>query len=400
VDPNDPTTATFSCSVTIPRYAEAGAWIVSSVNAVDAVGNSTTVSAFPPLPPWNPVWPTNLTVTDANPDTTPPALGAFGLSPTTVNVTSSSAGVTCTMPLTDSPAGVDAASCIITGPAQGQGTSCVATAPFSGTRQSGTFRCTATIPRYAAAGAWTASVVAARDLAGNNLSAPLTNQVTVTDANPDTQAPTLTGFSFQPASVDPSAAPQPVTCTFPLTDSPAGVSFATCTFTSPVILPQSQSQSQSCVAIAPSSGSRTNGTFSCNVLIPTYSDGGLWTVSTDVIDSVGNSASSTPASTLNVVCAGDPETRVAFRTDKATLYWGAVAGALSYDVYRGDLPGLPANGYGICQGNTSNLFFNASGNPNRGKGYYYLVAYKTSSGEKGLGKTSSGSPRTPKTSCP
>jgi len=86
--------------------------------------------------------------------------------------------VVCTIGVADSPAGVASATCsfnifVFVPPASFvlQQQSCTSTTPATGTRNSGTFQCTVTFPRYAAGGAWSSSV-SLTDLAGNSAAYP------------------------------------------------------------------------------------------------------------------------------------------------------------------------------------------------------------------------------------
>jgi len=239
-------------------------------------------------------------------DTSPPAVTSFTLSPTSVNTTSASQNVTCTVGLTDSPAGVAAVTCALQwtdGESLFQTQSCSSTTPFSGTAQNGTWRCTITMPRYSAQGTWDAQVTAA-DAVTNGKSflsfeLPGTTFITVT-SDPDLIAPALTSSSLSPTSVNVSAADQNVTCTMNVTDAKSGVQSAFCLVTGPTAVPPAQQQAQACVDDAPNSGTRNNGTFSCTIKIPRYSDAGTWTTQVYLFDGVGNSAPLTATPTLTV----------------------------------------------------------------------------------------------------
>lgn len=104
-------------------------------------------------------------------------------------------------------------------------------------------------------------------------------------ADCDSTAPALTGFSFSPLSVNTTAAAQNVTCNMTLTDALSGVASATCSFTSSGSVYQ-----ESCDATAPTSGTPQNGTWSCVVTLPRYSQSGTWTPNVQATDAVGNLA--------------------------------------------------------------------------------------------------------------
>ncbi len=403
-----PQNGTYTCTITMPRYSDAGLWNTQATFE-DAVTNSSTYSWFQ-MPPGSTM---NLSVT-SDPDVIAPAFGTVTLNPTTVNVSSASQNVTCSMPLTDAKSGVSSASCFLQAPStsstQAQG--CTATAPSSGTRNNGTFSCTITMPRYSDAGTWT-TLVLASDAVGNRSNGTPPATLTVTASPEDIIAPTV-AFDFNPKSIDVSASPQTVTCTFTVTDALAGVNFATCDFSysDPLAVPPIN-QSQTCTATAPSSGTRNNGTFSCVVTIPARSAGGNWTPTVNVADVVGNVASPPQAQVLAVSCAAsEAETTIRF-SNKTTLTWTAIAGATRYNIYRGVVTGLtdanhdglPDGGYGTCQNSrdpnlTDTQFIDTDVPTLAQKGFHYLVDYTTGGVEKGLGKTSAGKPRTVAAPCP
>lgn len=101
-----------------------------------------------------------------------------------------------------------------------------------------------------------------------------------------------------------------------------------------------------------------------------------------------------------------------FSTDRATLRWPKVSRALSYNVYRGaisgltdlDLDGLPDLGYGECLNaldpDLSDTMFVDSSTPLPGAGFFYLISYEDGTGERGIGRTSTGLDRLPTTACP
>src|SRR5262245_11952356 len=102
-------------------------------------------------------------------------------------------------------------------------------------------------------------------------------------ADCDTAAPVLTGFTFTPSAINTSAAAQTVTCNMTLTDNLAGVSNPTCAFTSADTLYR-----QSCSLATPTTGTTLNGTWSCVITFPRYSQSGVWTASVMASDAVGN----------------------------------------------------------------------------------------------------------------
>ena len=169
---------TFSCMATFARYSDAGVW-PSAVFLMDGVGNFA--QAFPA--------PT-VTVTSSPEDVTGPANTLFTFSPTSVSTGAASQNVTCTMQITDSPAGVDVASCDFTytdpGTSQTYDATCSSATPSAGTRNSGTFTCMATLPRYSPGGLWTASATYL-DLTGNSTDVPSATSLNVSCAGADAE---------------------------------------------------------------------------------------------------------------------------------------------------------------------------------------------------------------------
>ena len=400
-----PTSGTFSCVLTLPRYSPSGTW-TAQVTLEDAVGNSQTFS--PQLIPA----PYQLIVT-SDPDTAPPTV-TLGFTPTSVNVSAAGQNVTCNMTVLDAKSGVDVAICSFQAPASDQAQGCAAIAPTSGTRNSGVFSCSFTMPRYSDAGSWAAGVFLS-DRVGNFGSGFSITPLTVTASPEDIVAPSLTNFALAPASVNVASSAAMVTCTMTVADTTAGVASAHCTLSFSDPLNPLLMQSQECLATAPQSGTRNNGVFQCNVAIPRYSAGGLWDADVELTDQVGNVNPLTPAEQVDVDCgdSGGPlETTCRF-TNKTTLTWDAIAGATRYNVYRGVMTGLadvnqdhlPDGGYGTCQNsrdaNLTDTTFVDADVPTVGQvGFHYLVSYTLGGVEQGLGETSDGTPRTVAAPCP
>ena len=400
----------WSCSINIPRYAPAGIW-AADVSAVDAVGNQALVD----LPSLG--FPSMLSVT-SDPDTVAPAMSALTLVPNAVNVSAASQNVTCNMTVSDAKSGVSYAACDVVAPGSvGQDAFCFATTPTSGTRNNGVFSCVVTVPRYSHAGTWTTRA-GISDQAGNLVPAASTTTLAVTSSPEDITAPSLSSFDFNPKIIDVGAAAKPVVCTMGVSDSPAGVNTATCTLNISTVDPNPPfdfvTQTESCTATGPLTGTRNSGTFQCTVNMPRYSAGGVWSSDVSLEDLATNSGDYPQALTLNVACSpSDPETTCSFAANHQTLSWNAIAGATQYNVYRGPLTNLvdtnadhlPDAGYGTCQNSRDAVLTDTSfvdtDVPTAGqKGFFYLVSYKSGGVEKGLGTNSFGNARTELSPCP
>ncbi len=231
-------------------------------------------------------------------DTTAPALTGFSFTPSAIDTTLASRTVTCNMTLTDALSGVTSPSCSFTSPDTLYRQSCNAAAPTSGTPQNGVWSCVITFPRYSQSGVWTAGVTASDAVGNLALIDPadqaLPSMLTVT-SNPDLIAPALGAFSLSPGAVTVSTTAQNVTCNMPLTDALSGVAFASCQLSAP-----NSDQIASCVSVAPSSGTRNTGVFSCVLSIPHFADAGTWTSAVVAFDQVGNTLQLTPVATLAV----------------------------------------------------------------------------------------------------
>jgi hypothetical protein len=405
-----PRNGVWSCGMTLPRYSHSGVWTVTKATAVDGAGNAFSFIG-------QSVFPTVSVISD--PDTTPPVQTAISLSAATVDVSSASQSVTCTMTMTDDKAGVNDALCAIFSPSHAQKSFCEAFAPSSGTTENGVFSCNAMIPRYAEAGIWIAGA-AAEDFALNGPinGGPPTASLTVTSDQSDMTAPTLTSFDFNPKSISDGAEQRQIGCTMVVADPLAGVALAQCTFISP-----DGTKNASCSATAPISGTRNNGTFQCNVIIPQYEVAGTWTSAVYLADetnsytepiTLGNTVYIPQTLLLNVDCsAGDPETTCRFTTDRQTLSWDPVAGATRYDVYRGGLLNfvdanadhVPDGGYGTCQNArdanlTDTTFVDTDVPTPAQKGFFYVVDYRSGGVPIGLGTNSFGTARTVAAPCP
>jgi hypothetical protein len=415
-DRND---GTFSCTIDVPPNVESGVWR-AWIEAVDLAGNVIIVTDFELEFIY--MAPVDLTVASI-PDVAAPELTAFDFNPKTTDVSSGPVEISCSMALTDPLAGVSRASCFLSDPIDGSGYACITLAPSSGDRNDGTFSCDVTIPQYAQDGTWTANVLAWD--AVENLAAidpPLLvgmgfpTDLTVTSAPVDSTAPIVTDFDFDPKTVDTETASAVVNCTIDVTDNLSGVQSVVCGFNSPTFL-----QGHSCTAEAPTSGTPTNGTFNCSVVIPHYSEGGTWKAAIEVYDGVGNAlqadsatlAASGLPTDLEVDCGGGtlPGFSAGFPS-KTTMTWAPVEGAFLYYVYRGEVSGLidsvpdgmPDGGYGTCRSSSdpdvTDTTFTDAEVPLPGTGFHYLVSYFLISGETGLGTTSDGLPRVVQTPCP
>ncbi len=107
---------------------------------------------------------------------------------------------------------------------------------------------------------------------------------------------------------------------------------------------------------------------------------------------------------LNGVCestGGDVHTPATLPS-KTNVTWAPVPSALSYNIYRGDIPGLPDNAdcmNGSDPDLTDTLFVDTDV-PGLGGTFYYLITFNDASGESSLGSSSTGQARTAAIPCP
>ncbi|HEU4558192.1 MAG TPA: Ig-like domain-containing protein [Longimicrobium sp.] len=222
-----------------------------------------------------------LTVTAGEGDVTPPALTGFVFTPHEVDVSNNSAQVSVTFYAEDVGSGVQSASVVFKSPSQTQTATCNSAAN-NGTAESAVFQCTMPVNEASEAGTWKPSFIALRDLVNNVVSytAPEMEAAGIwTDlrvhSDPDNDAPTLTGFSFTPDSVDITDASQQVQVTISASDAKSGLERVGAIFRSP-----SRAKTVNCGSVTLASGTAANGTFTCSVNFPRAVETGDWTVET------------------------------------------------------------------------------------------------------------------------
>lgn len=407
----DRLSGTFTCDATIPQYAEAGLW-TAAIDLTDQVGNETSLDSFT-LGAQG--FPSSVSVTSLSPDFIGPSLTNFARSPAAVNVSAAPATVTCDMSWSDVPAGVATSTCQLVAPDFFKILSCTSEVPSSGDRNNGTFSCDIEVPRYANNGTWSFQLNA-QDQAGNVAFIDtgtlgvfgFPSTLAVTSSPEDLAGPSLDDFDFSPKSVDVNNGSAQVTCTMQVSDALAGTQFAACSLLGP-----DEEQAQGCFALEPSSGTRTNGTWTCTATIPRYSIDGVWKASVQLQDQARNLRGLTDAelagagfpTDLTVACDGGGSAEPSIRwNSKTELAWDPIADATRYNTYRGDLQDV-AFDYGSCQnardGNLTDTVFTDAETPLPGEGFHYLVSVTDGSGvEGGLGNASDGTPRSPSSPCP
>jgi trimeric autotransporter adhesin len=272
-----PSNGTWSCQITIPTGAAGGDWIVSLV-AFDAALNRRALSsgdlAAAGLP-------SKFRVVSPTEDKTTPALvGALGVTPTSVDVTTGAKTIAVEAHLTDNGSGVARFEFIAVSPSGNATVGCSASVPVLGSPADGTWKCMLTIPAGVEAGSWT---TAARAIDATLNTLILTPGPTITVASaPDIAAPAFAAFSVSPATVDVSTGAQVVTATARLTDAGSGVA----SFAFSAIGPDNTAAQ--CNATHPTSGTPADGVWSCQVTIPPGVAAGDWMIAVQATDSALN----------------------------------------------------------------------------------------------------------------
>lgn len=279
----------YEATVTFKRFIAPGPWKVSNLHMVDNVENEISLSprrleakGFP-----------DTVQVESIEDEAPPALAGFSISPSSVNVVSSSQSVTVSAHITDDLSGVASASVQFESPSGKQVTANAEFSKVSGTETDGMYEATVTFNQFIQSGTWKVRGVDLRDNVGNEAvvtaaqleSKGLPAAVTVT-STADTQPPALASFAISPSSVNTTAASETVTVTAEITDNLSGFDHGSVVFESPngKVLTNIASFSRI-------SGSSTSGLYEAKVVFKPYVQGGTWKVSNvNLTDAVGNEA--------------------------------------------------------------------------------------------------------------
>src|SRR2546425_2020676 len=239
----------------------------------------------------------------AQSDTQPPRLTGLTLDPGNVNVTNSSQIVTLQLHLLDDLSGIDGTSANRVGvtltSASGNQVVSGLSQPQSGVILDGVFQVPVTIPRYAEPGMWRITSVRLRDNVGNSFSldnaaliaAGQMNMVQVQDGNPDTAPPVLQGANLSPSAVDVSVAAQTITVDLVLTDDLSGIAPGLTSLDDFSMISPSGRQSRflSVSQFQLLSGTNTGGIYRAILIMPQYSEPGVWKVNTVRLrDNVGS----------------------------------------------------------------------------------------------------------------
>ena len=290
----------YELKMTVPTSAQPGTWKLSSVSLSDQ-WNSVSYSAFsyPGSRPYPSGTPTDLTVANANADTTAPVLVSLDFTPKSVDVTNGDQTVTLRAHITDSSGFSSGATSFIHS-AGGTGIPAFfsATGRVEGTAQDGVYETALTIPASARTGTWNLQFLNMSDVAGNSVfygtssypnSRPYPigtpRDLEVTNANADTNAPVLASLDFNPKSVDVSDGAKNVTVTVRVIDE-VGFTFGSVSFQPPS---NGMPLVTSFYPTNRTSGTAQDGTYVFTAAIPATARPGTWKLSfVTVTDTSGN----------------------------------------------------------------------------------------------------------------
>jgi len=288
--PSAPLSGSASCTLTVDQFSDPGTYCVSATT-IDLAGNDAnatcddlvTLGYDPDVAVTSVVDNTNPTITD------------YSISPTTVDVTNSSATVTVTIDATDDSSGVDRVGGglyrRISGSLSWTGKFCQAN--VSGGPLSGSASCTLTVDQFSDPGTYCVSATAI-DLAGNDANANCDDLVTLgydpdveVTSNPDNTNPVITNFSVTPlnANVQPSGAT--FTITVAATDENSGLDRV-----GGGLYRRANGgigwTGEFCLANIPSAS--LSGSASCTITIDRFTEPGTYCASATAIDVAGNDA--------------------------------------------------------------------------------------------------------------
>jgi hypothetical protein len=287
----------YSATVIVPTTASPGGYYLSSFYWSDIWGNSAISST----PSDGGASNNGLTVINSVTETDPPVFSNLSVSPSTVDVSSSSQTVTLTLDVTDA-SGVNIPGTIPNIAKLGSSNinANLAWQRTSGDNKNGSYSATVIVPTTASPGGYYLSSFYWSDIWGNSAisSTPSdggasNNGLTVINSVTETDPPVFSNLSVSPSTVDVSSSSQTVTLTLDVTDA-SGVNIPG---TIPNIAKLGSSNINANLAWQRTSGDNKNGSYSATVIVPTTaSPGGYYLSSFYWSDIWGNSAiSSTPS---------------------------------------------------------------------------------------------------------
>jgi hypothetical protein len=291
--PGPATSGVMTCSMSFPRYSEAGTWAITYLYFTDDVGNTRRLTVDELRAAGIP---TTISVTGTQ-DTAPPTLAALTIAPDAIDTTASGATVTLTLSMEDdlsgfAPAGTFVGDIFFNGPAA-QSRLCRLLSPGPGL--SATASCDMSFPARSEAGVWTISYLYFTDNVGNTqrLTAealqaagfPIAIDVR---SDPDTTPPTLQALTISPPAIDTRAGGASVSLTLAIADDASGFAAAGAFMGDVFFNSPTGQQSRLCRLYAPGPG--LSASVTCQMDFPAFSESGTWSIMyLYFTDAVGNS---------------------------------------------------------------------------------------------------------------
>jgi hypothetical protein len=273
----------------------------------------------------------------------PPTILGISASRSSVNTSTGPQAVNFTVHAADELAGVAALQVTLAG--AGHTYTGMATLE-AGTRLSGTWVASVTLPQGSPEGTYLPSV-ALVDEAGNSrtynsVELQALGQGPITQTGPETPPqppPSITGVSVSPPSVATCTEAQTATVTVSASDTPAGIS------TMRVLLAGPDSQDVSAYATL-QSGSAQSGIWAAALKLPAYSAQGEWAISVQAYDRVGYETFLMPSQlqsdgyphAIQQTCAGDntPPRITALTVDPSSIDTSAAAQTVAVEAHATD----------------------------------------------------------------
>lgn len=269
-----------SCALEFQRFGEAGVWN-ADVTLYDSVGNirSLDATAIQALG-FNPA----LQVLSTQ-DITAPNVTALALQPAAIDTSAQTAAATVDFSIADDLSGIVRAIVTIRSPIGPQARYCVR--EVTGSPTMWTSSCVIEFPRFGEAGDWRVDITL-YDVAGNirfvtpaSLEASGFAATLPVTSIPDTNAPTLTAFTFSPTSIDTSSGSPNVAVSLSIADDLAGISHVSVTFRTPT-----GPQGRYCLITLSAAPVALN--TGCTVEFEQFGATGAWTADVVLYDVLGN----------------------------------------------------------------------------------------------------------------
>ena len=274
----------WEASVSIKQYSAGGTWR-ASVGLSDAEGNHVQLSSTQLA---GKGFPASVLV-EGTEDNEAPQLAGLVISPSTVNVTSSSQSVNVTAHITDNLSGVAGATIVFQ--STKQVTARASFSKVSGTETNGVWEATVSFAQFIQSGTWSVKSLNLADSVGNEatltagqLEAKGFPQSLTVESTEDTEAPGLASLTISPATVNTTSGSQTATATAEITDNLSGFAHGTISFESP-----SGKQTTGTASFSLVSGNATKGTYEAQVTFKPWVQNGSWKVANlKLVDAVGN----------------------------------------------------------------------------------------------------------------